>query len=204
MAGAALFVWTNVPAAIERDFNAWYDREHLIERVEIAGFVRARRFEALSAPRKYLTIYETREIGVFTSPAYLRSVNNPRPSTQAIVKQFRDTARVIGHVRRRAGCDGAILALAALLPEACARMRALVRDDRVAEARALQHWIMPLARSVGGTYGVAGFKAALDLSGYKGGMPRPPLRPASAQVVETIRGQLAALGAFKDLFVEIS
>ena len=84
------------------------------------------------------------------------------------------------------------------------RMRALVRDDRVAEARALQHWIMPLARSVGGTYGVAGFKAALDLSGYKGGMPRPPLRPASAQVVETIRGQLAALGAFKDLFVEIS
>ena len=63
---------------------------------------------------------------------------------------------------------------------------ALVRDDRLAEARALQHRIMPLARSVGGTYGVAGLKAALDLTGYNGGLPRPPLRPAPPHVVETI------------------
>ena len=47
-----------------------------------------------------------------------------------------------------AGCDGAILALAALLPEACVRMQALVMEQRLAEARALQHRIMPLARSV--------------------------------------------------------
>jgi 4-hydroxy-2-oxoglutarate aldolase len=103
-----------------------------------------------------------------------------------------------------AGCDGAILALAALLPDACVRMQALVRDDRLAEARALQHWITPLARSVGGTYGVAGLKAALGLSGYDGGVPRPPLRPAPPQVVETIRGQLAELSAFNDLYAETS
>ncbi len=97
-----------------------------------------------------------------------------------------------------AGCDGGILALAALLPDACVRMQSLVREQRLAEARALQHWIMPLARSVGGTYGVAGLKAALDLTGYNGGVPRPPLRPALPHVVETIRGQLAALGAFRN------
>ena len=102
-----------------------------------------------------------------------------------------------------AGCDGGILALAALLPEACARMQALVRDDRLAEARALQHWIMPLARSVGGTYGVAGLKAALDLTGYTGGLPRPPLRPASPHVIDTISGQLKALDAFKELTSEL-
>ena len=102
-----------------------------------------------------------------------------------------------------AGCDGGILALAALLPEACARMQALVRDDRLAEARALQHWIMPLARSVGGTYGVAGLKAALDLTGYIGGLPRPPLRPASPHVIDTISGQLTALDAFKELTSEL-
>ena len=96
-----------------------------------------------------------------------------------------------------AGCDGAILALAALLPDTCVRIQALVRDERLAEARALQHWIMPLARSVGGTYGIAGLKAALDLTGYSGGVPRPPLRPATAQIVETISGQLAALGALQ-------
>jgi 4-hydroxy-2-oxoglutarate aldolase len=101
-----------------------------------------------------------------------------------------------------AGCDGAILALAALLPDACVRMQALVRDERLGEARALQHWITPLARSVGGTHGVAGLKAALDLSGYNGGVPRPPLRPVPPQVVETIRDQLAALGAFKELMAE--
>jgi dihydrodipicolinate synthase/N-acetylneuraminate lyase len=54
---------------------------------------------------------------------------------------------------------------------------------------------MPLARSVGGTYGVAGLKAALNLVGYEAGVPRPPLRPAAPDVVETIRGQLDALGA---------
>jgi len=102
-----------------------------------------------------------------------------------------------------AGCDGGILALAALLPEACVRMVTLVREQRLADARVLQHWIMPLARSVGSTYGVAGLKAALDLMGYNGGVPRPPLRPAPPHVVEAIRGQLAALDAFNELTTPI-
>jgi len=102
-----------------------------------------------------------------------------------------------------AGCDGAILALASVLPEACVRMQTLVVEQRLAEARALQHWLTPLARSVGTTYGVAGLKAALDLTGYNGGVPRPPLRPAPPSVVETISGQLAALGAFTELSAEI-
>jgi 4-hydroxy-2-oxoglutarate aldolase len=101
-----------------------------------------------------------------------------------------------------AGCDGGILALASLLPDACARMQALVREQRLAEARALQYWMMPLARSIGGMYGVAGLKAALDLIGYTGGVPRPPLRPAPSHVVEAISGQLKALGAFKELIAE--
>ena len=101
-----------------------------------------------------------------------------------------------------AGCDGGILALASLLPGECVRLQALVRDQRLAEGRALQYWMMPLARSVGSTYGVAGLKAALDLIGYNGGVPRPPLRPAPPHVVEAISGQLRALGAFKELFAK--
>ena len=94
-----------------------------------------------------------------------------------------------------AGCDGAILALAALLPETCVTLRSLVRENRIDEARALQQRILPLARSVGGSYGVPGLKAALDLIGYNGGVPRPPLRPVPHQVVDTIGAQLAELGA---------
>lgn len=92
-----------------------------------------------------------------------------------------------------AGCDGAILALAAILPDTCLAMRTLVRENRLDEARALQQRVMPLARAVGGTYGVAGLKAALDLIGYNGGVPRPPLRPAPPHVVDAIAAQLAAL-----------
>jgi 4-hydroxy-2-oxoglutarate aldolase len=93
-----------------------------------------------------------------------------------------------------AGCDGAILALASLLPDTCVRLQALVRENRIDEARALQQRITPLARSVGGTYGVPGLKAALDLIGYSGGVPRPPLPPAAQTVVDTIARQLAELG----------
>jgi 4-hydroxy-2-oxoglutarate aldolase len=97
-----------------------------------------------------------------------------------------------------AGCDGAILALASLVPDDCLRMVALVRDRRIDEARALQRRLLPLARSVGGSYGVPGLKAALDLMGYVGGVPRPPLRPVTSEVVDIIRAQLDALSTVID------
>jgi 4-hydroxy-2-oxoglutarate aldolase len=92
-----------------------------------------------------------------------------------------------------AGVDGGVLALASLLPDQCRRLAALVREKRIDEARELQRRITPLARSVGSVYGVAGLKAALDLLGYTGGKPRPPLRSATPQVIDIIRGQLDAL-----------
>ena len=97
-----------------------------------------------------------------------------------------------------AGCDGAILALAALVPDACVQMRTLVRAQRLDEARALQRQLMPLARSVGGSHGVPGLKAALDLMGYMGGYPRPPLGGVQPQVVDGIKAQLVALGALRE------
>jgi 4-hydroxy-2-oxoglutarate aldolase len=93
-----------------------------------------------------------------------------------------------------AGCDGAILALASLLPEACVTLRSLVSENRIDEARELQRRLMPIARSVGGSYGVPGLKAALDLIGYHGGVPRPPLRAVPQGIVEEIGAQLAELG----------
>lgn len=93
-----------------------------------------------------------------------------------------------------AGVDGAVLALAALLPEPCRRIAALVREKRIEEARDLQRRMTPLARSVGSVYGVAGLKAALDMIGFTGGKPRPPLRSVTPEVIDIIRGQLEVLG----------
>jgi len=96
-----------------------------------------------------------------------------------------------------AGCDGAILALAALVPGEVVKMEALVTSGRLEEARALQRRLMPLARSIGGLHGVPGLKAALALMDFAAGPPRAPLLPVSPQIVELLRAQLDNLGVLE-------
>ena len=69
---ALLMVWADVPADKEDDFNAWYNEEHLAERLAIPGVLSAARYESDSpgAP-KHLAMYELENIGVMTSEAYL-------------------------------------------------------------------------------------------------------------------------------------
>jgi 4-hydroxy-2-oxoglutarate aldolase len=94
-----------------------------------------------------------------------------------------------------AGCDGAILALAALVPDECVQLWNAVREGRLDEARALQRRLLPLARLVGTAHGIPGLKAALDLLGFVGGFPRLPLHPATREAIDAIRNQLEAAGA---------
>jgi 4-hydroxy-2-oxoglutarate aldolase len=96
------------------------------------------------------------------------------------------------------GVHGAVLALAGLAPELCAELFELVRAGRIEEARGLQRRLMPVARSIGPIYGVPGLKAALDLVGLNGGIPRPPLRPVAPAVVEILREQLTTLGLMRE------
>ncbi len=93
-----------------------------------------------------------------------------------------------------AGADGAILALAGVVPDLCADIFDHMRAGRIMEARAVQRRITPLARTIGGLHGVPALKAALDLMGFEGGAPRAPLGPTPASVVEGLRRQLTDLG----------
>lgn len=93
------------------------------------------------------------------------------------------------------GVHGAVLALAGLVPELCVQLFEHARAGRLDEARALQRRLMPLARAIGPVHGVPGLKAALDLLGLAGGVPRAPLAPVAPAVVETLRAQLAELRA---------
>jgi hypothetical protein len=67
-----LAVWVDIPAALEADFNDWYDREHLAERAGIPGFRNARRYIAEAAEPKYHALYETDSLDVFGSAEYKR------------------------------------------------------------------------------------------------------------------------------------
>jgi hypothetical protein len=64
---------TEPPAAMDEEFNAWYDSEHLPERLGIPGFRSARRWIAECAPGegKYLATYELDSPAVLESSAYI-------------------------------------------------------------------------------------------------------------------------------------
>jgi 4-hydroxy-2-oxoglutarate aldolase len=96
-----------------------------------------------------------------------------------------------------AGVSGGILALAALLPEACVRLFELVRAEQLDDARALQRQLLPLARLISIGHGVPGLKAALLLTGVDVGFPRLPLVPVNDSAVAALR---AALHDFEEVF----
>ena len=79
-----LLTMTEPPAAMEEEFNAWYDTEHLPERLAIPGFRSARRWvaEVKAGEGKYLATYELDSAAVLTSPQYLSFFEKPTQWTQ--------------------------------------------------------------------------------------------------------------------------
>lgn len=76
-----LLTLTEPPPAMDEEFNAWYDEEHLAERLSIPGFRSALRWVAHvpAGAGKYLATYELDSVAVLSSPAYLERFHNPTP-----------------------------------------------------------------------------------------------------------------------------
>lgn len=85
------------------------------------------------------------------------------------------------------GADGAIVAVANVVPDLCVALYDLALAGRHDEARLLQQRITPLALAVTREYGIPGLKAAMAMAGYTGGEVRAPLRPISTQARDDIR-----------------
>jgi hypothetical protein len=83
-----LLTMTEPPASMEDEFNAWYDDEHLPERLAIPGYRSARRWVADGKPGegKYLATYELDAASVLQSDAYLQRLNNPTPWSRRCLK----------------------------------------------------------------------------------------------------------------------
>ena len=85
------------------------------------------------------------------------------------------------------GCVGGVLALANVAPLQCVKIYELVKEGNFEAAKKLQLKMIPVNQAITATYGVPGLKAAMDLLGYFGGEPRPPLLPASDKEKSEIR-----------------
>lgn len=105
-----LVVWTDVDPAHEADFNRWYDREHMAERVGLPGFEWARRYRSAGGRRRYLALYRTTSLAAFTSPAYRQAYANQTMWSKRNLARMVDPMRRVCAVecKRGAGVGGAI------------------------------------------------------------------------------------------------
>lgn len=135
-----LLVWTDVAAEVEPAFNAWYDRDHVSERVNgIPGVLRGRRFVAYRSGPKYLAAYDMRSPAVMVSAPYLALRGNRDPDSRHWIPQFRNTVKMVGAVA--AGeelAEGSVCALLVPSPSPLdpADLRALVSTGVVAQMMA--------------------------------------------------------------------
>lgn len=92
------------------------------------------------------------------------------------------------------GACGGILAVANAVPERCVEIWEAYRKGDHAKALEAQRVLAPLIPLLTSVCGVAGLKAAMDLTGYRGGNVRSPLTPVGPEVREQIAAELRKLG----------
>ncbi|MHC4242441.1 MAG: dihydrodipicolinate synthase family protein [Planctomycetota bacterium] len=85
------------------------------------------------------------------------------------------------------GAAGGVLSLANALPEPCCSLYHLFTQGEYDKAKELSFRLARLNQAVSSSWGVAGVKAAMDITGFKGGQPRHPLKSPTAQVIEQIK-----------------
>lgn len=108
----------NIDPKHEDEFNLWYDREHLAERVAIDGFIEARRWVAEDADPKYFATYSTAAFSDLSSPAYSQALANQTQWSRENLARFQNMIRVVGRITDSQGQGrGAVLGVVRLRPE---------------------------------------------------------------------------------------
>lgn len=85
-----LLVFMNPPPAFEEEFNAWYDTEHIPERLAVPGILTGLRYISTGASPRYLAIYDLAAPEVMDSPDYRRvAFENSSPWTKRVTARAR-------------------------------------------------------------------------------------------------------------------
>lgn len=99
-----LAIWNDVAPGHEAEFDAWFQTEHLIERLAVPGFLFGRRHQAISGSSGYFNFYLVETPAVLTSQPYLERLDNPTPMTKKIMSGiFINMSRTVCHRAVRRG-----------------------------------------------------------------------------------------------------
>ena len=139
-ANGQLFVWTDIDPAHEADFNAWYDREHMEERVAIPGMLWARRYRAHDdTARRYLAIYRTESLGTFTSDAYRAAFTRQTDWSNRNFARMGNTQRRVMAVNAEAGFGGPLNAYELMKSMITAGASGVHWEDQLASEKKCGH-----------------------------------------------------------------
>lgn len=114
----AMLTWYDIAAGGDAEHEHWHSHEHIAERVGITGFLRGRRYVAVSGTPKYLITYDVESLETLTSEKYLHRLNHPTPWTKAGAAAMLNTNRTLCRVTGSFGLGiGAVLLSIQLSPE---------------------------------------------------------------------------------------
>jgi hypothetical protein len=82
-----LAIFNDCRAGREAEFEAWFQGEHLVERLAVPGFLFGRRHKSISGAPGYFNFYLVETPDVLTSKPYLERLDNPTPMTRKIMSE---------------------------------------------------------------------------------------------------------------------
>lgn len=85
----------DINPAVESEFNEWYQTEHVRQRMQIPGFLAARRYCALGDSQAYMALYSCTEAAVLEQPQYKEILVEPTPLTKKMMPHFRNMVRSV-------------------------------------------------------------------------------------------------------------
>jgi hypothetical protein len=145
----ALVLWLDVAPELDSETDGWYIDEHMPERIDIGGYLRARRYVALKGAPAYLTLFEAQTPAALASEGYLRLVGRISEQSQRIRDGFSNVVRNTFSVRQSLGRGiGSIVASLRLTPGDPVRAAAAVQALDAHVSRLLRrrgvvgvHWL---------------------------------------------------------------
>ena len=134
-----LAIWNDCRAGREAEFDAWFQGEHLLERLSVPGFLFGRRHQAISGSSGYFNFYLVESPEVLTSKPYLERLDNPTPMTRKIMSEvFLNMNRTVCRRELRRGAFRGAFAVTTRFNETpdtstlTGLLEALVQDPNVA------------------------------------------------------------------------